>query len=379
MILFFLKTREREEKSWESKESLRRALRHTRGPKMSPTRGFAVRDQQGRLVKVFRTRAEAARCVSQLARAERGARSPSSKDWTRPGDWETGAHSHGANNLILFADSTGELYPEKKRILELLKGALSRGAYDKDLARATWDRWLLKAQRQYRREFGSDAERGTMTASARKDAAHVIEAREHRRIESGEYGPMLQLVQSSPRPFREITRADVNKARFKAFGRTWSVSEFIGRIMPQDIGKRVYLVAPNMVQVENEEQRARRLAGAHSWPGQPRRHAHAAKLGLRRRRHAHSPAVFRTLADVKEANHAAGHHFFERGALRFFNSRMESGLLRGKYFVTSEQGPHGPRMFTIREARPDGSIKTVGPFMAFRFKEDAKDAIKALG
>jgi len=61
------------------------------------------------------------------------------------------------------------------------------------------------------------------------------------------------------RPYREITRADVGKAHFRAFGRVWPVADFIGRIMAQDVGKRVYKVG-DIVQVENNEQRARRLA-----------------------------------------------------------------------------------------------------------------------
>ena len=74
---------------------------------------------------------------------------------------------------------------------------------------------------------------------------------------------------SPTREYREITQADVGKVLFPAFGRKWAVSEFIGRIMPQDVGKRVYKVAPDMVQVENNEQRARRTGSARS-PGHER-------------------------------------------------------------------------------------------------------------
>jgi hypothetical protein len=86
---------------------------------------FVVRGKSGKVVGKYATRAEAERRIHQLkagaARLRpfafgRGARSPSTK-----GDWETGAHSHGANDLILFADNTGTLYPEKKRIIELSK------------------------------------------------------------------------------------------------------------------------------------------------------------------------------------------------------------------------------------------------------------------
>lgn len=62
----------------------------------------------------------------------------------------------------------------------------------------------------------------------------------------------------SLRPYREITRADVGHFLFEAFGRKWRVSDFIGTILPGDVGKRVYKV-DGILQVENDEQRATRL------------------------------------------------------------------------------------------------------------------------
>lgn len=53
--------------------------------------------------------------------------------------------------------------------------------------------------------------------------------------------------------FREITSDDVGKAIFHAFGRKWLTSGFIGQILPQDVGKRVYKIN-NILQVENDEQ-----------------------------------------------------------------------------------------------------------------------------
>jgi hypothetical protein len=187
---------------------------------------FVVRGKSGKVVGKYATRAEAERRIAQLkagaARLRpfafgRGARSPSTK-----GDWETGAHSHGANDLILFAYNTGTLYPEKKRIIELLKGTVARGVYDPAMARSTWNRWLMKAQAAYRRELRGNGLRETTGVVARQDAAKVIERCEHDLIKNGEYGPV----------------------------------------------------------------------GAHSWKGQPRRHAKAAKLGQRRhaRRYSHSPS-----------------------------------------------------------------------------------------
>lgn len=54
-----------------------------------------------------------------------------------------------------------------------------------------------------------------------------------------------------------LTTADVGRPWIKAFGRTWMASGFIGRILPGDVGKRVFLVG-DVLQVENDGQRAAR-------------------------------------------------------------------------------------------------------------------------
>lgn len=45
---------------------------------------------------------------------------------------------------------------------------------------------------------------------------------------------------------------------------------------------------------------------------------------------------YKTLADVRAANAAAGFRFFDRGTMKFWNSRIESTLIRGRFFITSE-------------------------------------------
>ena len=60
------------------------------------------------------------------------------------------------------------------------------------------------------------------------------------------------------RQYQEITNADVGKKFFVAFKCVWPVSNFIGQILPQDVGKRVYRIG-DILQVENDEQRNRRL------------------------------------------------------------------------------------------------------------------------
>jgi hypothetical protein len=87
---------------------------------------------------------------------------------------------------------------------------------------------------------------------------------------------------------------------------------------------------------------------------------------------------FKTMADVRAANRLIGNHWFERSTMRFFKCRIESTLVRGQYFITSEERPDGPRRYSVRCAKPDGTIDTVGEFFAYLTKEDARDAIRAL-
>jgi hypothetical protein len=78
---------------------------------------------------------------------------------------------------------------------------------------------------------------------------------------------------------------------------------------------------------------------------------------------------FRSIEQVKRANVALGHHFFDPDTLRFFRSRVGSTVYGGRWFVTSEQGPGDVRRYTVREAMPDGSIATVEPFNALSYSE----------
>ncbi len=88
---------------------------------------------------------------------------------------------------------------------------------------------------------------------------------------------------------------------------------------------------------------------------------------------------FKTISDVRRANKAAGHHFFDRDTMRFFSSRVVSSLYAGRFFVTAETGPGQawPR-FSVREALASGVIETRGEFQAHRFIEDAREAARNL-
>ena len=102
-----------------------------------------------------------------------------------------------------------------------------------------------------------------------------------------------------------------------------------------------------------------------------------------------SDTVYRTMADVRSANAAAGHHWFDPATLRFFRSRVGRTLYAGRYFITSEQmSPsydrstdtwhYFPRRWSIRIANDDGSIDTVGEFDQYESYAQARAAIRKL-
>lgn len=87
-----------------------------------------------------------------------------------------------------------------------------------------------------------------------------------------------------------------------------------------------------------------------------------------------------SLADVKQLNKDAGQYFFSRDTMRFFKSTIETGLLKGGYFITgeSQSGYASDRKYTARKVDYlDGSIKTLRDFNKCLTKEGAKDQIKA--
>lgn len=81
----------------------------------------------------------------------------------------------------------------------------------------------------------------------------------YKKIFSEKKNPSFQPMKVVRQSFYTIRVTDVGKPTLKIFGRVWPVSDFIGKIMTQDVGKRVYLVG-GILQVENEAQLKVRLA-----------------------------------------------------------------------------------------------------------------------
>lgn len=83
-----------------------------------------------------------------------------------------------------------------------------------------------------------------------------------------------------------------------------------------------------------------------------------------------------TMAAVKHLNELNGGCWFDEGTMRFFGTKVESEVLHGRYFISSEQPPHGSRKFTVRSFDDHGAIDTVGEFCAYHNKADAIEALE---
>tara|TARA_R110000868_G_scaffold11921_1_gene57939 strand:- start:676 stop:1020 length:345 start_codon:yes stop_codon:yes gene_type:complete len=89
-----------------------------------------------------------------------------------------------------------------------------------------------------------------------------------------------------------------------------------------------------------------------------------------------------TLDQIKRAAKAAGSHWFDAAALRYFSSRISNHVYSvpgGALFISSEQyrgygSPDGPRLYTVRSCSFEGAIDTVGEFQQYETSKAAHAA-----
>jgi hypothetical protein len=82
--------------------------------------------------------------------------------------------------------------------------------------------------------------------------------------------------------------------------------------------------------------------------------------------------TYNTISEIKEANKAIDNHFFDAGALKFFNSKIYTEIIHGNLFITSERfDENSPRLFSVRCALTNGSIESLSKFQAFTTKQQA--------
>ena len=83
--------------------------------------------------------------------------------------------------------------------------------------------------------------------------------------------------------------------------------------------------------------------------------------------------MIKNMTELKRRHKAGGGIFFSRSAMQFWNSKIESPLMGGKYFVTSE-GSDITRRFTVRQAVANGDrveITTLSDYQEFETLDEA--------
>jgi hypothetical protein len=91
-----------------------------------------------------------------------------------------------------------------------------------------------------------------------------------------------------------------------------------------------------------------------------------------------TPRLYGSIAEMREANKAAGQHFFDKDTLRFFDGIVpeDQPIVHGRFFVTSEQfDGRSPRLHTLRYANAEAGINTVGRFQQFASFDEAREAL----
>lgn len=90
-----------------------------------------------------------------------------------------------AHELDLFTQTTGELYPMKKAIVQNLKARRAKGKYDPSKAPKAWQHWVDRGAKQYQKEFGS-ADSPIFDKATRTHLAEDLA----RRFERGEFNDL---------------------------------------------------------------------------------------------------------------------------------------------------------------------------------------------
>lgn len=94
------------------------------------------------------------------------------------------------------------------------------------------------------------------------------------------------------------------------------------------------------------------------------------------------PGPWKTLAEIKRANKAAGRFWFEPATLQFFRSIVHDDVYGGRLFISSEQfeasdGTKAPRTWSIRVCHDDGEIHTLDK-RKYKSLNEAEQTVKLI-
>jgi len=86
--------------------------------------------------------------------------------------------------------------------------------------------------------------------------------------------------------------------------------------------------------------------------------------------------TFKNMDDVRAANARIRQKWFNPSSVKWFNSVVETELIDGEFFITSERMyTDMEKTFTIRKVLPNGEIADLSKFQEFKTLEAAKDAL----
>jgi hypothetical protein len=88
--------------------------------------------------------------------------------------------------------------------------------------------------------------------------------------------------------------------------------------------------------------------------------------------------MYSTIEEIRTANRKKGDKWFDDSSMRFFTTVIVSGVIKGKYFITSEVNPSGVKKYSVRMAESDGKVITVGRFHSYDTEKKAREAINDL-
>ncbi len=88
--------------------------------------------------------------------------------------------------------------------------------------------------------------------------------------------------------------------------------------------------------------------------------------------------MYDSMEEIQQANRKAGRYWFSPDTMEFFETIIESEVIAGQYFISSEKPPHVPRAFTIRRANEQAHISTIGTLCEFPTLAAAELAMEEL-
>lgn len=106
-----------------------------------------------------------------------------------------------AHELELYAENTGELYPQKQQIIKNLQRKMDKGTYDPNLAWRLWLYWVDEAAKRYAQENGGVWHQ-MFPKAIRTQVAKSISTDQEQMIRNGEYN-----TDSTPAPTPASTPA----------------------------------------------------------------------------------------------------------------------------------------------------------------------------